>query len=141
MEIFNHIVIIILTIVAVIVCYILRKNRVYMISLFVSIFSLFVMIILTFNALIPLYNDIKNNAFIKRENVSFSCPVNKFDFSGIQEIKVKEKNTTFILKTTKRFEENEFKGTIVYAKESQYLVFCQLDKTGDKTGDGSVIEP
>lgn len=129
LELFNYLAIIVLTIIAIVICFILRKKKVYMVSLFLSFLCFLIMLFITVSSLTPLYNDITNHSFIKMENVSFSCPVNKFDFDGIQEISVQDNdNSKIILKTTKQFDD-EFNGTIVYSKESKYIVFSQSNDT------------
>ena len=105
LEVFNHIIIFGLIIAAIIVCYILKKHKIYFISLFVSISFLFIMILLSIGEFVPLYRDITNDAYVALENVYFSCGEHNFDSSGFQKVSIYVGNDSpIVLKTTKSFE-------------------------------------
>ena len=126
LEIFNYVIIFGLIITAIIICYILKKHKIYFYSLFVSVSFLFIMIFLSVNDLMPLYKDITGNAYVELENVYFSCGESHFDSSGFQKVSIYVGNDSpIVLKTTKSFEENEFYGFAVYSRESKYLVYVE----------------
>ncbi len=127
LEMFNNLMIIALIIVAIIFCGILRKNKSYKILLWLSVAFLFVMSALSVDVLVPIYKDIRSNAFVEAKNVSFLSE-DAFDSSGFQQIKFyDESNNCIILKTTKSFQREEFYGTVVYSENSKYLVYCESE--------------
>ncbi len=126
LEAFNHIIIFGLIIAAIIVCCILKRHKVYFVSLIISVSFLFIMVLLSVGEFIPLYRDITSNAYVTLENAYFSCGESNFDFSGFQKVSVYDgTDNPIVLKTTKRFEDNDFNGIVVYSEESKYLVYAE----------------
>lgn len=128
LEMVNYIIIFTLCIVATVICFLLRNDRIYRILLWASIAGLIVIVVFFLNTIIPICNDYFQQSFVELEKATIlSTTSSGFDLSGIREIVVYDEDGRSIkLKTIVQIDQGEYTATVIYSKESRYLVDYQI---------------
>ena len=124
---FNYILIIFMSAIAIIVSALVYNGIGKKLALCASIGCLVVTALLYVYSVFPILNDYHNESYVILNDVILISKTSAgFDSSGVREIQVVISNGDVVyLKSTNHFDKGEFKGKVVYSKQSHYLLEWQ----------------
>lgn len=122
-ELFDHACLIILSIIAIIMCIMLRRDKQWRIMFWVSCICLIGSVWLSFVEILPIYKDYRDKTFVELEEATIISHTSDGIGNSIRKIIVRTSEGKEIpLEARIPFEKGEFKGRVGYSERSGCLV-------------------